>query len=616
MKPNLLKNVYATIATLFVAMFALPTTVQAQALGMSRIILEAHNVWKDGSGYQMLLDANHNLYGDKIPTSGPIWDDANPPADLYNDFEYKIPANADPSTTPQYMVVDGEDYVDIPAGIYDFCIAAPEANKKIWIAGDADGPTRGDDYNFEAGKTYRFTMHIVESANNDGARLTITEGGAAAKYELWIGGTQATSENSNALPTASGLASYDPFTKTLALDEAVINASGEEEGIKSKIDGLTIRVSGDNIIVTGGFSALKTEVSHTTITGAGKLALSANDFGLYAMSGGFVTIENCEIDCDGSFGTDNNNVEVTINNSTITAKGKTFETMRGIQKLTLNGCAITEPEGAVYDPKLGGIALNGQLVKDKVVIKADPITEYDLAVSGVKLTSANYNDISKFIGVSGTVTFDPENKVLTLQNATINAEGYNAIMSNIEGLTVKVVGNNDLNSKYATVSFTAPMTITGGGTANVKSEGDCAIYANGTDCTIENCTVNVKSGAYAIAGNNGTSEKFTVKNATVTAEGIGNGSICDLAELIMVGCKITQPAGAAFDPSMHCVALNGEVVKAKVVITDPTAIETPTADTTATTRGTYTISGVRLSGEQKDLPKGVYIVNGKKVVKQ
>ena len=84
----------------------------------------------------------------------------------------------------------------------------------------------------------------------------------------------------------------------------------------------------------------------------------------------------------------------------------------------------------------------------------------------------------------------------------------------------------------------------------------------------------------------------------------------------MVGCSITQPAGAAFDPSMHCVALNGEVVKSKVVITAPTAIEAPTADTTATTRGTYTISGVRLSNEQKDLPKGVYIVNGKKVVKQ
>ncbi|GAB6975412.1 DUF2436 domain-containing protein [Prevotella falsenii] len=173
MNTNLLKNVYATIAALFVAMFALPTTAHAQ--GKARIILEAHNVWGDGSGYQMLLDADHNLYGDKFSAEGPLWNDANPPADLYNGFEYKIPANADPSTTPQYMIVDGEDYVDIPAGVYDFCIAAPQAETKIWIAGFYDGPTRADDYKFEAGKTYRFTMHMTENESNDAAKLTITE---------------------------------------------------------------------------------------------------------------------------------------------------------------------------------------------------------------------------------------------------------------------------------------------------------------------------------------------------------------------------------------------------------------------------------------------------------
>ena len=48
---------------------------------------------------------------------------------------------------------------------------------------------------------------------------------------------------------------------------------------------------------------------------------------------------------------------------------------------------------------------------------------------------------------------------------------------------------------------------------------------------------------------------------------------------------------------------------------DPTAIETPIADNRAA-EGIYTLSGVRLSGELKDLPKGIYIVNGKKVVKQ
>ena len=64
------------------------------------------------------------------------------------------------------------------------------------------------------------------------------------------------------------------------------------------------------------------------------------------------------------------------------------------------------------------------------------------------------------------------------------------------------------------------------------------------------------------------------------------------------------------------MALNGEKVKTKVMITKvSTGIDTPITDT-KTAQGIYTLSGVRLSGELKHLPKGIYIVNGKKVVKQ
>ena len=35
----------------------------------------------------------------------------------------------------------------------------------------------------------------------------------------------------------------------------------------------------------------------------------------------------------------------------------------------------------------------------------------------------------------------------------------------------------------------------------------------------------------------------------------------------------------------------------------------------AAKQGIYMISGTKLGGETKDLPKGIYIVNGKKVVK-
>ncbi|WP_232510419.1 peptidase [Prevotella intermedia] len=443
---------------------------------------------------------------------------------------------------------------------------------------------------------------------------------AQTEYALTIAGTKVTSANCNDLSKingVSGTVKYNPTTKVLTLQNAVIKSTGENEGIDSKIGGLTISVIGTNSITASGFSALRTDQTHTTIKGGGKLVLSGEYFGLYAMWKSSVTIEDCEIECDGSFGTNNNNAEITIDNATVTAKGNTFETMRGIQKLTLNGCAITEPEGAVYDPTLRGVALNGKLVRDKVVIKDESVTKYGLTICGEEVTSANCGNLSVIDGVSGTVSYDPGNKLLTLQNATISYDKNNAIVSYIDGLMIKVIGTNTLAAvDNATLSFREPLTIMGGGVLNVKSKSDCAIFANETNLTIDNCTVNAESGAYGIAGKSGSSEKFTIRNATVTAIGTGYGSICDFAELNLKGCYITEPSGATFSSSMHGIVLNGEIVKSKVVIKkDPTAIETPTADNTAV-QGIYTLSGVRMSGELKDLPKGVYIVNGKKVVKQ
>ena len=68
---------------------------------------------------------------------------------------------------------------------------------------------------------------------------------------------------------------------------------------------------------------------------------------------------------------------------------------------------------------------------------------------------------------------------------------------------------------------------------------------------------------------------------------------------------------------MHCVALNGEKVTGKVVIVkDATGINTLATATTTTQQSIYTLSGVRISNDLNNLPKGIYIVNGKKVVEQ
>jgi len=122
------------------------------------VILEAHDPWQDGTGHQLLLDADAVEYGQTIPIQG-VMAGCDAPADLYDVFEYKIPENADPVCATTNVVIDGEDSVVIPAGVYDYVIVNPSSVGSVpnlWIAGPPNG--RRDDYVFELGKIYRFTV--------------------------------------------------------------------------------------------------------------------------------------------------------------------------------------------------------------------------------------------------------------------------------------------------------------------------------------------------------------------------------------------------------------------------------------------------------------------------
>ena len=391
---------------------------------------------------------------------------------------------------------------------------------------------------------------------------------AQTTYDLKIAGVQVTSANCSDLSVISGVSGtvkYDPTNKVLTLDGATIQIN-TSNAIDSRIDGLTIKVIGTNNLTTGGNAALGFS-KPLTITGGGVLnANSGEDCGIF-VNGTNLTIDGCTVNAKGKYGIagyDGSSETLTIKNSTITAEGASQGSIVDFASLTLDGCAITQPAGAVFDASLKAVALGGAIVTSKVVISptGGGTTTYDLWITGVQVTSANCSDLSVISGVSGTVKYDPTNKVLTLDGATIQIDTINAISSRIVDLTVKVIGTNNLT---ATMAFDNTATITGGGTLNVEIQHHSAIYVNGTNLTIDGCTVNAKGG-YGIAGENGSSETLTIKNSTVTAEGASQGSIVDFAGLTLDGCAITQPAGAVFDASLHAVALGGAKVKSKVVI--------------------------------------------------
>lgn len=445
----------------------------------------------------------------------------------------------------------------------------------------------------------------------------ITIDDKAINYDLWIAGKQVTSDNCKDLATidgVSGVVIYSPQSNILTLENAIIDTTSPN-AIDSRIDNLTINLIGTNRLVTANTSTLRI-TKPLTITGGGTLNVnSLSSCGILVIHTD-LTITDCIVTAvghEGITGAYDSGAKLFIRNATVTAEGGNGS-ISDFASLTLEGCAITQPAGAAFDPSQNAVVLDGEMVTSEVVITPQS-TDYDLQICGTQVTPDNCGDLTIFDGVSGTVKYDPTNKVLTLQNATISSTTTNAIVSNIDGLTINVIGTNSLTTTdKATISFRRPLTITGGGTLNAKSGSDCAVYANETNLTINNCIVNAESRAYAIAGNDGTRETLTINNAMVTAEGKENGSICDFANVVLVGCDILQPTGAAFDADLRGIALNGAIVKSKVIIGDPSSIHTPTIDNAAK-QGIYTLSGVKLNSKVEDLPKGIYIVNGKKVVK-
>jgi len=150
----------------------------APAFGLSEnvawVTLTAGDVWGDGSGYQMLLDADANTFGNVIPSYGPLSMDGDVSADVYAEFECKIPENADGALNTKNIVFNNSVTIEIPAGTYDWCITNPSPTVETMYIASFQGNIGGrqDDYVFEAGKHYVF--NVAFSGDYDKVDVEVT----------------------------------------------------------------------------------------------------------------------------------------------------------------------------------------------------------------------------------------------------------------------------------------------------------------------------------------------------------------------------------------------------------------------------------------------------------
>ena len=104
-------------------------------------------------------------------------------------------------------------------------------------------------------------------------------------------------------------------------------------------------------------------------------------------------------------------------------------------------------------------------------------------------------------GEGGTAAYDPDTKTLTLTNVTINHDYNAAIWNTVEGLTIKLVGKNSINSGEQTGILSMQgcglLTLTGEeGSLNITTADGQAIYANTGSLLIKDTTVTASTEAF------------------------------------------------------------------------------------------------------------------------
>ncbi|MBD9006095.1 MAG: hypothetical protein EGQ99_06030 [Porphyromonadaceae bacterium] len=441
-------------------------------------------------------------------------------------------------------------------------------------------------------------------------------------YGFKIGGVDVTKKNCKDLTEingVSGSASYDPDTKTLTLDNATIEVDGCNAILNETCDNLLIKLLGTNTINVTNSAGIYMCESTTIVGGSGSKLTIKNDRCAVLFEGCPLEIVNCWLEVEGDWGISaNDNVAeevLKIRNSHVEATGPTGS-ICDIAGLELDGCYIDIPSKAAYNADTRSVALNGETVTSKVVIEPN---SYGIYIADKPVTTLNYKDLTSIYGVSGSASYDPDTKTLTLDNATIernSTDGTGIVNKTVSDFTVKLIGKNTVTADLASMVLNQTSTITGDGSLHLTSKRFCGLDMENASVTIDNTSLFVKGG-YGIAGFIGAeSEVLTVRNSHVEAEGSGSGSITLISNLILDNCAITQPVGAEFDADQRAVVLNGEVFKSKVVI-EPVnnSIGTITADVPACKQGIYNLNGVKLTQQWDDLPAGIYIVDGVKRVK-
>ena len=241
-----------------------------------------------------------------------------------------------------------------------------------------------------------------------------------------------------------------------------------------------------------------------------------------------------------------------------------------------------------------------------LVLALAPVTAFaagELEVNGVDILTADSYTVR--CG-EGTAVYDPDNAILTLTNATLNQANLASkvidVPNSIGELTIRLVGENTIETRVQAIVTSCPLTIDGQGTLTITTENPSGLISRG-DMVIDGATVTVtttKDGAIQADGGN-----LTLQNGA-TLKGTGRYYGVNAQQVSVTG-KSTLIAAGTDDYSNAVVSQNGINIEnstftgssyypalysqGDISLTDSTVTATSTDDYGIWTPGSLRIAG-------------------------
>ena len=364
---------------------------------------------------------------------------------------------------------------------------------------------------------------------------------------------------SNAI--TSGTVYYDKQSKSLHLENAYIDCPNQLPIISAKED-FEIYLEGDNTINTKCDYGI-VSLANSTITGPGTLTI-VSDKGILAYCSDLSVKAQLTLTGSSQFGesgaiigTEGHELLISYCDVDIYNSEHQRCPIEGFSDVTLQGCHVAIPAGAVYSTADREFQdENGDIVSDHLKIVGD---EYDLKVAGVTVTAVNASDI---LG-DGTASYDANSHTLTLDNAIISYIGSYGIQNGISNLNLRLVGDNFINvstdeqpdySSQSAISTSVAMSISGDSEGGaLHAAGANAIAVGSGNLTISNCDLKVYGSFTGFYSNPNNGNTLSINNALVTVSSNNYPIIFNHLSLSGV-CLNTQDGTIFWDESQHIIA--------------------------------------------------------------